>query len=695
MIGLITQRPWPRPTSPGSGRTQQPRASTTAGGAASLSAAAHSRQHTVVAVSLRPPGTLCCGSSSGRLPAGLGESHVARQFEPSQRGHDRLHREAARAGERVGGEASTHGGRCQDRTVVRVLLHGHGIVRVDRGPAADRVGEFRHLVDGGHTGGGVLADEPVAAGRRRGRHRTGDGSERTAELGGVPGGVVYGYPLAMASSAQGACVIYVRMSQDRTGEELGVDRHEKECRDFAKRLNLEVEHVYSDNDKSATSGKARPDFDAMLAARPKAIVAWHQDRLLRLTKDLERVIELGIPVYFVKSAENGLDLSTPAGRAVARTVAAWTQYEGEQKRVRQVSKNQQLAAHGHWQFSLRPFGYERVAGEIVQVPEEADVIREGYERVLRGESYRQLAIDWNRRDIKPLVSDRWTVGRVQQLLENSHYGGVPTYKGEEVDLDDGKTIQWEPILTPRKWKDFRELKLNRKRKRSWAVSPKHLMSGMLSCGVCGGQMFSHSRDVRTRTGMLSATGSPVRVPVYADDGNRMKWIAYVCFEKHCTSIRGEYVDTMVRTMVVNKLADERMVTRMQPTDGAQLILDEIADLQRRRDDVTELVGDGLMDKTKAREKLTDLTARLQRAQSRLDAVRAESPLSDIRLADSIGAHWDQASVLDKRRIIADLGFRLSIMPADIGPRSVDPSTGKKYTESAWALRRVVWNIAET
>ena len=60
-------------------------------------------------------------------------------------------------------------------------------------------------------------------------------------------------------------------------------------------------------------------------------------------------------------------------------------------------------------------------------------------------------------------------------------------------------------------------------------------------------MFSHSRDVRTRTGALSAAGSPVRVPVYAEDGTRMKWIAYVCFEKHCTSIRGEYVDEMVRS----------------------------------------------------------------------------------------------------------------------------------------------------
>lgn len=127
----------------------------------------------------------------------------------------------------------------------------------------------------------------------------------------------------MASLAQSSCVIYVRMSQDRTGEELGVARHEQECKALAARLGLEVDQVYSENDQSATSGTRRPAFEAMLEARPHSIIAWHQDRLLRLTKDLERVIDLGIPVYFVTSAENGLDLASPAGRAVARTVSAW------------------------------------------------------------------------------------------------------------------------------------------------------------------------------------------------------------------------------------------------------------------------------------------------------------------------------------------------------------------------------------
>jgi hypothetical protein len=113
---------------------------------------------------------------------------------------------------------------------------------------------------------------------------------------------------------------------------------------LAKRLGLHVSRLYTDNDISATNGRVRPEFQRMLRDRPAAIVAWHQDRLLRLTSDLEKVIDLGVNVHFVTAGM--LDLSTPAGRAVARTVAAWSQYEGEQKSLRQQSANLQRAERG-------------------------------------------------------------------------------------------------------------------------------------------------------------------------------------------------------------------------------------------------------------------------------------------------------------------------------------------------------------
>jgi len=52
--------------------------------------------------------------------------------------------------------------------------------------------------------------------------------------------------------------------------------------------------VLTDNDISVTTGKIRPGFDALLSGNPKRIVAWHIDRLVRLSKDPERVIALAL-----------------------------------------------------------------------------------------------------------------------------------------------------------------------------------------------------------------------------------------------------------------------------------------------------------------------------------------------------------------------------------------------------------------
>ncbi len=93
--------------------------------------------------------------------------------------------------------------------------------------------------------------------------------------------------------------IYLRMSLDRSGEGLGVERQELECRALCERNGWDVREVLTDNDISATKGKRRPAFEALLTSKPEAIVVWHTDRLVRLSKDLERVIDLAVNVYAV------------------------------------------------------------------------------------------------------------------------------------------------------------------------------------------------------------------------------------------------------------------------------------------------------------------------------------------------------------------------------------------------------------
>jgi site-specific DNA recombinase len=61
------------------------------------------------------------------------------------------------------------------------------------------------------------------------------------------------------------------------------------------------------------------------------VIVWHSDRLLRRTIDLENYIEVCHPLNVATHTVMAgyFDLTTPAGRATAKTLAAWASYEVE------------------------------------------------------------------------------------------------------------------------------------------------------------------------------------------------------------------------------------------------------------------------------------------------------------------------------------------------------------------------------
>jgi site-specific DNA recombinase len=69
-------------------------------------------------------------------------------------------------------------------------------------------------------------------------------------------------------------VLYLRISQDTTGLELGVDRQEETCRALCDRNAWPIVGVIRDNSVSATRAKPRPGFEELIALHPKRIVMW-------------------------------------------------------------------------------------------------------------------------------------------------------------------------------------------------------------------------------------------------------------------------------------------------------------------------------------------------------------------------------------------------------------------------------------
>lgn len=278
-------------------------------------------------------------------------------------------------------------------------------------------------------------------------------------------------------------VIYVRISQDRTGEELGVQRQEKDCRQLAERLGLVVQHVYVDNDISAYSGKIRPAYHEMLNGIRDGtitqVIAWHTDRLHRNTRELLEYIDLSVaqklPTLTVTSGP--LDLSTPNGRASAITLGAWARAESEHKADRVRAWSQQRAEQGFSHGGRRPYGWmpDRVHLDPTEHAIKADIA----ERLLAGESLRSVSDDLKTRQIPTVVNGTWHRSMIRKMVLSPRQAGYRTHKGEIIGRGN-----WEPAFSEETWRSLCALLADPDRVTVTSAARKNLLGFYARCGEC-------------------------------------------------------------------------------------------------------------------------------------------------------------------------------------------------------------------
>ena len=93
-----------------------------------------------------------------------------------------------------------------------------------------------------------------------------------------------------------AAAIYARISSDREGLQLGVQRQIEDCEALADRRGWHVAQVYTDDDISAYKARPRPAYQRLLADLRSgvrdAVIVWNLDRLHRQPKELEEFFEI-------------------------------------------------------------------------------------------------------------------------------------------------------------------------------------------------------------------------------------------------------------------------------------------------------------------------------------------------------------------------------------------------------------------
>lgn len=422
--------------------------------------------------------------------------------------------------------------------------------------------------------------------------------------------------------------IYLRISKDRDGLEAGVERQREDTVASAKAAGVEISGamIFQDNDISASpnSTKPRPEWDRLVelieAGTVTRVWAWSTDRLTRRVRENEDIIDLHTTYGVEWETGSGTDdLSTSAGRASFRNKGVKASEEAERISERVTRQKQHRAAQGKPQGGrTRLYGY---TSRWKAVPEEAEIIKEVFNRRASGESINSIALDLAARGettaeftckfhtarFEVLGGDRpenvpekgedctkcrpgrpWKTGTLLSTLRNPTYAGLRAYKKEIVGpMRDG----WETIVSEATFNAAQEISVTMPKGTN---TRRYLLSGFARCGKCLGRMVG---------GSTTRAGSRYRCSVSQGGCGGL-------------SIKTDWVDDPVFMSVVAHEVAERHNNKDKKPEAALASND--AEIERIETDLRDLkagVRDGTFKAITAMPMITELELDLSKAQT--------------------------------------------------------------------------------
>jgi site-specific DNA recombinase len=329
--------------------------------------------------------------------------------------------------------------------------------------------------------------------------------------------------------------IYARFSTDLQSDR-SVEDQVALCRSHAARLGLAVTDIFADRAASGASIHGRPDYQRLiglaLAGQYDAILTEDLDRLSRNLADIARLYETMVfaGVKLVTAADGEI---SEMHIGLKGTMSALF-LKGLAQKVRRglagVVRDGRSAGG-------RAYGYRPMAGrpgELAIVEDEAAIVRRIFADYLAGLSPREIAGRLNDEGVPPPRGRLWAAVTINGNRKRGH--GIllnPLYAGRLVwnrvrmvkDPATGKRISRVNDAGEHQAREVPHLAIvdeatfsavgTRRTSRAFdsprdRATPRHVLSGLLRCGGCGGGMGVKDRDrgrIRIRCTTSTESGS--------------------------------------------------------------------------------------------------------------------------------------------------------------------------------------------
>jgi site-specific DNA recombinase len=465
--------------------------------------------------------------------------------------------------------------------------------------------------------------------------------------------------------------IYRRISDDREGLELGVQRQEEDLRAAADRAGDTIVDVYCDNDTGAStrSRKRRPEYERLIAdataGRITKIWAYTSSRLTRRPLEHEAQIQLaekyGTEFAYIRSPS--VDLNTANGRMIARMLAAKDANESEETAERITRAFRQKRERGEHLGGGRHFGWD--TDGVTPVPAEYAAISQGSDDVLTGIATYTIMRDWNADGLLTSRGNPWSLVTVRQVLVRPRNAGLIVHYGEIV----GRYPWYEHApVSEDVWLAVRAVLTDPERLTAPGNKPVWLGSGLYVCWGCESAHLSVGVSAGSR-----------------GTGHRL----YRC-QKQVSPLPGRH-HVARQALALDAYVEELVVARLCRPDAVDLMRDErppvdLAALRAEqvsiRAAMVELDDDrdvGRIDRARWLRRNERLKDRLVAVGTALEPAGRTNPFTGVVNADDPAVVWygtlpdrSDGLSLEHRRAIVDRLVTVTVLPVRAKRGPFDP-----------------------
>ena len=283
--------------------------------------------------------------------------------------------------------------------------------------------------------------------------------------------------------------LYIRVSTlEQAQEGYSVGEQRERLIAYCKAQDWLIADIYVDGGYTG-SNLNRPGIQKLMSETEKfdVVLVYKLDRLSRSQRDtLYLIEEIFRPnkVDFV-SMQESFDTSSPFGKAMIGLLAVFAQLEREQIKERtwmgRVARAKTGLRHGGGNI---PIGYDYEDGKLIVNPYEAEQVRKIYEWYLSGASLKAITDKLQDAGYTNKYSSYNSWSSVRNILENETYIGRLHFGDVVVDH------AHEAIITEEQFNAAQILRGKRREQfGSHAFQSKHVLTGLLFCGHCGGRYY--------------------------------------------------------------------------------------------------------------------------------------------------------------------------------------------------------------